>query len=372
MADKKDDPELTALMERYGLGASKTSESKPTIKSDVPVQVTAPPQEEAVPEEAPIQGESLIQAQERAEAEALNKSPENVIERNRLIAEVGAGLGGVAQYKGVGQKLMRPAMDLFAPRDGAPTGGQQGKQMSLAPAQPVTDIEHILQSGKEDRPQVTGRQKESGHNWESNRQALTQTGIEKTRPLANPMQHPIVQAGPMVPTASGIAIPKNVAVQMEQELQARQIQEAMAREQALQKQAVEQQRQQKQKATVAKAIGAGKGAARIGQGIGGGAIAAPQLYEYGRDVVTGKPADKTQALSGVGGLAMALGKSRAGFLGGLAQIPYAIKNRDELARSQMLADIVPDTMRMGMTGAEMYEPANTMPVKPFPINDGRR
>jgi len=371
MADKKDDPELNALMERYGLGASKTSESKPAIKSDVPVQGTTPPQEESVPEEAPIQGEALIRAQELAENEASNKPPENVIERNRLIAEVGAGLGGAAQYKGVGQKLMRPAMDLFAPRDGAPTG-QQGKQMSLAPVQPVTDIEHILQSGKEDRPQVTGRQKESGHNWESNRQALTQTGIEKTRPLANPMQHPIVQAGPMVPTASGIAIPKNVAVQMEQELQARQIQEAMAREQALQKQAAEQQRQEKQKATVAKAIGAGKGALRVGQGIGGGAIAGPQLYEYGRDVVTGKPADKTQALSGAGGLAMALGKNKAGFLGGLAQIPYAIKHRDELARSLKLADIVPDTMRMGMTGAEMYEPADTMPVKPFPINDGRR
>jgi hypothetical protein len=94
MADKKDDPELSALMERYGLGASKTSESKPAIKSDVPVQVTSPPQEEVVPEEASIQGEALIQAQERAEADALNKLPENVIERNRLIAEVGAGLGG--------------------------------------------------------------------------------------------------------------------------------------------------------------------------------------------------------------------------------------------------------------------------------------
>jgi hypothetical protein len=69
---------------------------------------------------------------------------------------------------------------------------------------------------------------------------------------------------------------------------------------------------------------------------------------------------------------MALGKGKLGTLGALAQIPYAVKHRDEIARSQMLADIVPDTMRMGMTGAEMYEPAGTMPVKPFPINDGRR
>ena len=371
MADKKDDPELNALMERYGLGDSKPSENKPTPKSVAPAQDAVEPKEEVVVDDnAPIRGNSLIEAQERAEAEALNKPPENVLQRNRGLAETGAVLGGMAQYKGVGQKVMRPAMDLFAPRDGAPTGAQQGKQMSMAPVQPVTDIEHILQSGKEDRPNVTGRQKESGHNWESNRQALTQSGIEKTRPTANPMQNPIVKAGPMVPTASGIAIPKNVAVQLEQELQARQIQEAMAREQALQRQAAEQQRQQQQKARRAQAVGAAQGTGRVAQGVVGGALAVPQLYEYGRDVVAGvpkKPADQTQALSGIGGLMMALGKGKAGALGALAQVPYIAKNRDEISRSLKLSDVVPDTVRMGMTGAEMYEPANTMPVRPTPI-----
>jgi hypothetical protein len=369
MADKKDDPELNALMERYGLGAPKPSENKPTPKAEVPVQESVEPQEEVVVDGDPVRGNSLIEAQERAEAEALNKPPENVLQRNRGLAETGAFLGGMAQYKGVGQKVMRPAMDLFAPRDGVPASGQP-KQMSMAPVQPVTDIEHILQSGKEDRPQVTGRQKESGHNWESNRQAQTQNAIERTRPVSNPMQNPIVKAGPMVPTASGIAIPKSVAVQMEQELQARQIQEAMAREQALQKQAAEQQRLQQQQAKRAQAVGAVKGAGRVAQGVGGGALAVPQLYEYGRDVVAGvpnKPADQTQALSGIGGLAMALGKNKGLGLGALAQIPYIVKNRDEISRSLKMSDVVPDTVRMGMTGAEMYEPANTMPVRPTPI-----
>jgi hypothetical protein len=358
-------------MERYGMKPTKPSENKPAPKVEAPAQNAVAPNEEVVvaDDNEPIRGNALIEAQERAEAEALNKPPENVLQRNRGLAETGAVLGGMAQYKGVGQKVMRPAMDLFAPRDGVPAGGQP-KQMSMAPVQPVTDIEHILQSGKEDRPNVTGRQKESGHNWESNRQALTQSGIEKTRPTANPMQNPIVQAGPMVPTASGIAIPKNVAVQMELELQARQIQEAMAREQALQRQAAEQQRLQQQQAKRAQAVGAVKGAGRVAQGVGGGALAVPQLYEYGRDAIAGvpkKPADQTQALSGIGGLMMALGKGKAGALGALAQVPYLVKNRDEISRSLNMSDVVPDTVRMGMTGTEMYEPANTMPVRPTPI-----
>jgi hypothetical protein len=111
----------------------------------------------------------------------------------------------------------------------------------------------------------------------------------------------------------------------------------------------------------------------MGQGFVGGALAAPQLYEYGKDVMNPKKtADATQGVSGIGGLMMALGKGKLGGLGALAQIPYIVKNRDELARSQMLSDVVPDTMRMGMTGSEMFEPAGNMPVKPFPINDGRR
>ena len=368
MTDKtKEDAELDALMDRYGMKSSKASESKPTPKIEVPVQASAPPPPEVV-EEPPIRGNALILAQERQEEEQRNKPPENVIERNRGLAETGAVLGGMAQYKGVGQKLMQPAMDLFAHRDANMPNNQKAPLLpTSAPTKPVTDIEHILQSGQESRPNVTGRQKESGHNWETNRQALTQTGIEKTRPVANPMQNPIVQAGPMVPTASGIAIPKSVAVSMEQELQAKQAAEAEQRKQLLAKQEADQQRAQQQKARLAQATGATKGTARIGQGIVGGAIAAPQLFEYGRDVASSKPADQTQALSGLGGLAMALGKNKAGFLGGLAQIPYAVKNRDEIARSLKLSDVVPDTVRMGMTGSEMYEPANAMPVRPTPV-----
>lgn len=367
MTDKtKDDPELDALMDRYGMKASKSSEKKPEPKIEAPTQEVAPAQE-AVVEESPLRGNALIEAQERLEQEQQNKPPENVFERNRGLAETGAILGGAAKYKGIGSTIAQPAPDLFAHRDANPPSGQKTPLIpTVTQAQPVTDIEHILQSGQEARPQVTGRQKESGHNWETNRQALAQQqGLSTTG-----AKNLVVNAGPMVPTTSGIAIPKNVAVQLEEELQAKKMQEAIAREQALAKQAAEQQRSQKQKEATAKVIGTGKGLARMSQGVVGGATAAPQLYEYGRDVISGvpsKPADTTQLASGVGGLMMALGKGKTGALGALAQIPYAVKHRDELTRNMRLSDVVPDVIRMGMTGSELYEPADTMPVRPTPI-----
>lgn len=366
MTDKtKDDPELDALMDRYGMKASKSSEKKPAPKIEAPVQ-EVPVQEEVI-EEPPLRGNSLIEAQERLEQEQKNKPPENVLERNRGLAEVGGVLGGAAKYKGIGSTVAKPAPDLFAHRDAnMPTGQKAPLIPTAAPAQPVTDIEHILQSGQEARPQVTGRQKESGHNWETNRQALAQQqGLSTTG-----AKNLVVNAGPMVPTASGIAIPKNVAVKLEQELQAKQAQEAIAREQAVAKQAAEQQRIQQQQANRAKVIGGAKGVARMGQGVVGGATAAPQLYEYGRDVISGvpsKPADTTQAVSGVGGLMMALGKGKTGALGALAQIPYAVKNRREIAASMGMSDINP-TAFMGMPD-EMNPAFPQLKVRPTPIND---
>ena len=229
-----------------------------------------------------------------------------------------------------------------------------------------------MQSGQGQRPGETGRMRENTHNQETQRQALAaKQGIQL--PGASNL---IVNAGPMYTTESGVAIPKNAAIQLEQELQAKKAVEAEQRRQILEKQALEQQRLQQQKARrdqmIGSAKGAVKGTAQVGQGFVGGALAAPALYEYGRDVIKNdpkKPADVTQGISGIGGLMMALGKGKFGGLGALAQIPYIVKNRDELARSQMLSDVVPDTMRMGMTGSEMFEPAGTMPSKP---NDGRR
>jgi hypothetical protein len=356
MTDKKDDPELDALLDRYGMKPLAAPEKKAAPKTVEPTQASVPP--EVVEEPLPYRGDAVLAAQEALEEAERNKPPENILERNRGLAETGAVLGGMAQYKGVGQMALQPAMDLFAPRDGSALGPKN----TLPPltGEPLSNVQHTMQSGQGQRPNETGRQREGTHNQETNRQALAL----KQNINAPGAERAIVDAGPMYTTKSGIAIPLRAANQIEQELQIKQILSDMARQKALEESEKEQKRVQKQQEARAKAIGAGKGAARVGQGIVGGAIAAPQLYEYGRDVATGRTADTTQALSGLGGLMAALGKSKAGFLGGLAQIPYAVKHKDELARSLRLADIVPDTVRMGMTGSEMFEPADTMPRPP--------
>lgn len=304
----------------------------------------------------------FIELKRRQENELKKQPPKTEFERNPEITGMGALLGALAQYKGAGQNIFRPDPNLFVATNPSMPNAPRG---NVAPVIPATDVEHVIQSGQEARPQVTGRQKESGHNWETNRQSLAQQ-MGLSMPGASNV---VVQAGPMYPTKSGVGIPQNVAVEMEQELQAKQAAEAEQRRQLLARQAAEQQRQQQQQARRSQVIGGLKGTARIGQGVVGGTLAAPALYEYTRDALkkdVNKPADTTQAVSGVGGLMMALGKGKLGTLGALAQIPYAVKHRDELARSQLLADIVPDTIRMGMTGSEMYDPANDMPTRSRP------
>jgi hypothetical protein len=361
MTDKKDDPELDALLDRYGMKPSAAPEKKAAPKAEAPTQASVPIAE-VIEEPLPYRGDAVLAAQEALEEAERNKTPENILERNRGLAETGAVLGGMAQYKGVGQNLFSPSSNVFAPRDANLVGGQKSNLMPLT-GEPLSDVQHTMQSGQGQRPGETGRQREGTHNQETNRQALAL----KQNINAPGAERAIVDAGPMYTTKSGIPIPVRAANQIEQELQIKQMLSDMARQKALEESEKEQKRVQKQQENRAKVIGGAKGTAKIGQGIVGGAIAAPQLYEYGRDVVSGAPgksADTTQGLSGLGALMMALGKGKAGFLGGLAQIPYAVKHKDELARGLKLADIVPDTVRMGMTGSEVFEPADTMPRPP--------
>jgi hypothetical protein len=337
------------LMREYGLSDEPQTPS-PSV-SVAPTETVVTPTTGGV--------NPFIDLKKRQEEADKKKPTLTEFERNPEITGLGALMGGMAQYKGVGQNLFSPAPDLFAHRDSNMPTGQKS---SVLPTVPATDVEHVLQSGQESRPQVTGRQKESGHNWETNRQSLAQQ-MGLSQPGA---PNAIVQAGPMYPTKSGVGIPQNVAVEMEQELQLKQAQENEQRKQLLAKQEAEQQRIAQQKARRAQVIGAAKGTGRMAQGVVGGATAAPALYEYGRDVLKDektKPPDTTQGLSGLGGLMMALGKNKMGALGAALQVPYAVKHRDELARSQLLSDVVPDVIRMGMTGSELYEPANTIPTR---------
>jgi hypothetical protein len=266
-----------------------------------------------------------------------------------LLPYVGGVLGGMAQYKGLGTGLFNPNPELFAPA--------QIAQPVTTPAStitPLSDVEHTMQSGQGTRPGETGRQRESAHNWETNRQKLAQEST-LNQPGAKRV---IVETGPLYQTASGVAIPQHEAVRMEEELRQRQA----AQEQERQRLAMHESEAERQRLARANRnasiAGYGRGVGRVAQGIAGGAIAAPQLYEYAKDYANHKPTDETQLMSGLGGLMMALGKNKLGALGGLAQLPYAIKHRKELMDNLLLSDVVPDTVRMGMTGAELTEPAN--------------
>jgi len=266
-----------------------------------------------------------------------------------LLPVVGGILGGAAQYKGAGARLFRPEPTLFSPR---PIPAPE----ITAPAQaaPMSDVEHTMQSGQGARPSETGRQRESAHNWETNRQKLAQEETLNT-PGAKRV---IVETGPMYPTRSGIAVPQNVAVNMDEELRMRNAATDLERQRLLEQyQASEAQRMSRAQRN-AQLSGAARGVGRVAQGVIGGATAAPQLYEYAKDVVNNKPTDQTQLLSGIGGLMMALGKGRTGFVGGLAQLPYAIKHRKELTENLRMGDIVSDTARMFMTPEELNAPAD--------------
>lgn len=90
----------------------------------------------------------------------------------------------------------------------------------------MSDVEYMSQSGRgEARPQITGRQMESAHNWETQRQSLaTKQGLQ--RPGAASM---LVEAGPGVPTRAGIWVPKSSAATISAEeaaAAARQVEES--------------------------------------------------------------------------------------------------------------------------------------------------
>jgi hypothetical protein len=95
--------------------------------------------------------------------------------------------------------------------------------------------------------------------------------------------------------------------------------------------------------------------------ITGGMIAAPQLYDVGMSAFGNKPVDETQVMSGLGGLAMMSRSSPIGYLGAAAQLPYAIKHKEELLKNMTMGDINPVAYPAGTaesTSSPMQEPTS--------------
>lgn len=341
MADKQTDDELTQeLLSRYGM-SQKLEEPK------VAASTSTPANEIAIPENP------FVALEEKKAFEEKNAPVSNVLQRNLGATATGGVLGGIAQYKGLGKGLFQPDPTLFSP-----TLVTEPSSLPSAESIPMSNVEHTMQSAQGQRLGETGRQRENAQHWESNRQSLATKANLQLPGAANTL----VQAGEFYPTESGVGIPKSVAVDLERELKAKQAADAFERQQILEKQAALEKQQLAAAQRRASIAGAGRGLARIGQGVVGGALAAPNLIEYAQNVANQKPADTTQLLGGLGGLMMALGRGKMGAAGALAQIPYAIKHRNELARSMNLSDINP-TAFMGMP--EELSPAFTdIPEKP--------
>jgi hypothetical protein len=91
----------------------------------------------------------------------------------------------------------------------------------------------------------------------------------------------------------------------------------------------------------------------------GGAVAVPQLMDAGTDYIRNKPVDPTQVASGLGGVGMMTGNKTLGALGAIAQLPYAIKHKDEILKNMNMNDINPLAFPAGTaesTSSPMDEP----------------
>ena len=86
--------------------------------------------------------------------------------------------------------------------------------------------------------------------------------------------------------------------------------------------------------------GAQRGLAAVRGGVGSG-LTALQAYGMAGDMAQGKTPDWQDWLSLVGGPAATFGGKILGPLGAAAQIPYAIRHREEIARGMTMGDINP-------------------------------
>lgn len=311
-------------------------------------------------------------------------------------APAGAALGAAAAYKGgVSPNVFKPHPGVFGPR-AAPTPqitpsmsaltmeinrlvgdiqmfGQTPERMAYLDhlmqvkegAAPRSDVEHMIQSGRGEG-QLTGRQMEMAHNMESQRQKLAFDENVKQPGAAKA----VVEAGPMIVSEAGVPYPKRAAVEIENEKKAaaeterqqRVMQQARERVQGEQTSVAEAIRQQQLQADQQRqAVNRGRvtGASKVGMGAAAGALGGLQAAQ----MATQKPPiDWTQWTSLLGNLgAMMRQTPGMALAGGLAQLPYAIKHREEIMRGLNLGDINPSIA----TGSELYRPVeNALPGKP--------
>lgn len=98
----------------------------------------------------------------------------------------------------------------------------------------------------------------------------------------------------------------------------------------------------------------GQRLAGAGRGAIGSGLTALQAYGMAGDMAQGKTPSWQDWFSLVGGPMASFGGKIAGPLGMAAQIPYAIKNREAIAKGMTMGDVMSPNV---LSGSEMFEPA---------------
>jgi hypothetical protein len=257
----------------------------------------------------------------------------------------GAGAGAYASFKGFGENtargLFKPGENVFAGKAVPPMQPPPPTPtVNAPPTGPVTEseIQQMMQSMRS-QDELTGRQKENAQHWESNRQSLaTKENLENPK-----AKRVIVTEGPYTPLRSGIGVRQSTAVQLEEDrlkkLAHEKVLQKRAEEQALHEAHLKQQAEMAERKAAHEAeekaaarAGLRSGLLKVGLGGLGGAFAAKDLYESGRDMYENGPNEEniTKMVGGVGGGLMAIPTplteiAGGALLGGATAYPYIKK-----------------------------------------------
>lgn len=185
-----------------------------------------------------------------------------------------AGAGAWASHKGWGSKILNPGESVYSP-----VAKPQGSPFRTSPVEhyidgPNSNVSKIMQSERESGP--TGRQMERGHNWETNRESLATKGNLNKLPGA---PEALVRAGPMAPTSGGIAIPANVARELEEEKLRKQDVAKQRAEAQLNAEKAQAEAAGKVSSRTGKVLGVAKGVAKVGLGAAGAALSAKDIWD---------------------------------------------------------------------------------------------
>jgi hypothetical protein len=183
-------------------------------------------------------------------------------------------------------------------------------------------VDRILSGGEGSTLGTTGRQRNEGFGLETSRRSRLQNMIENFVNKNFPhTPDPITSVGePLVPLKSNLILPQSAATKESEKNVSNTLQ------------AIEEAEKS------AKISGIKQGLTKVGMGTLGGALTGLQGYNM---ATQNKPIDWSQYLSLLGNLGITFGGPRLGVVGGMAQIPYAIKHREDIARGMTMGDINP-------------------------------